>query len=532
MNRKIISLFSLFFLFLPVTCQAITQISNGIHNNYYPSGYGQHIAWTQFSDDSNAASVLFWNGTSISTISAGYGNANYPSNHDGNIAWCGSIEGGQSTDIFLWNGSTTERITTRGSQCSPTLYNGTIAWVGDDVAPGLNNEIYFWDGSSTIQVSNNSELDDSPSLYDGTIAWAATYISGTNAYRSQIKFWDGSTTKIISPAHLDANCPSLYDGEVAYTASLENVYDNTFINYWNGSTTRQISPDGVDVGCPTLNNGNIAYVIHDTTLSRSKLMFTDGIRTFTIREGHYFNIHQPTLSHEYLSWSEQSGDYQEIFTISITEPLAYAGEDRTITTNQSLNLDGSGSVDLDGTITSWDWQLSHEDNPALNRTLHGEKVEIRDLQAGKYLVILTVTDNDGKQGTDSFTLRVTKGLYSFLPAIVNGANPSIFQGGEFIYHGNWRGTFSGTDRGTWDVYINKQGVITGSGISTYGSFSIRGRVLIDGDFAATSYSTGGNAALGSSYLGEIKAPGTVKGSWQNNSDSGHKGTFEGGLQKR
>lgn len=94
-------------------------------------------------------------------------------------------------------------------------------------------------------------------------------------------------------------------------------------------------------------------------------------------------------------------------TIEVTndEPIADAGSDQIIPGN-SVELDGSNSSDSDGTISSWEWALTHTENSAYDRTAIGEIVYLTDLEFGHYTVVLTVTDNFGTQGTDEMFLSV------------------------------------------------------------------------------------------------------------------------------
>jgi len=66
-------------------------------------------------------------------------------------------------------------------------------------------------------------------------------------------------------------------------------------------------------------------------------------------------------------------------------------------------LDGSAS---EGHLVSWNWRLTHQTNPDLNRTAVGEKPTLTNLQEGFYQVALTVTDIHGASDTANTTLAV------------------------------------------------------------------------------------------------------------------------------
>lgn len=94
-----------------------------------------------------------------------------------------------------------------------------------------------------------------------------------------------------------------------------------------------------------------------------------------------------------------------IFKFSDNElPIANAGPDQTVF--DSVTLDGSASSDSDGTITSWEWTLTHRTNPAFNKTATGSNPTITNLSTGFYDVVLTVTDDAGDTDTDTMLLGV------------------------------------------------------------------------------------------------------------------------------
>ena len=85
-------------------------------------------------------------------------------------------------------------------------------------------------------------------------------------------------------------------------------------------------------------------------------------------------------------------------------PVANAGPDQTLTDtddsgSESVTLDGSGSTDADGTISSFVWK---EDNIQIAT---GENPTI-SLAVGAHAITLTVTDNDDRTGSDGVTIIV------------------------------------------------------------------------------------------------------------------------------
>ena len=94
-----------------------------------------------------------------------------------------------------------------------------------------------------------------------------------------------------------------------------------------------------------------------------------------------------------------------VIEVTNDSPIADAGPDQIIP-GSSVQLDGSNSSDPDGSISSWEWTLTHTENPAYNRSASGEVIYLTGLEYGHYSVELTVTDNFGYQGTDEMFLSI------------------------------------------------------------------------------------------------------------------------------
>ncbi|WP_223892521.1 PKD domain-containing protein, partial [Sulfurovum sp. TSL6] len=86
---------------------------------------------------------------------------------------------------------------------------------------------------------------------------------------------------------------------------------------------------------------------------------------------------------------------------SATDPIANAGSDQNVTQGDTVTLDGSGSTDPDGTITSYEWR---ENGVVLSMTASFEK---SNFSVGSHTLILIVTDDAGAMTMDSMTVTVT-----------------------------------------------------------------------------------------------------------------------------
>lgn len=91
------------------------------------------------------------------------------------------------------------------------------------------------------------------------------------------------------------------------------------------------------------------------------------------------------------------------------------------------------------------------------------------------------------------------------------------------FAGEWSGTFSGGDSGTWSITIDANGSVTGEVFSDnlQGLLDIKGNVDTTGDFRATA----GSAENGATFTGNFSSN-SGQGNWENTMDE-ISGTWEG-----
>ena len=155
-------------------------------------------------------------------------------------------------------------------------------------------------------------------------------------------------------------------------------------------------------------------------------------------------------------------------------PTAEAGDDQTVAPGATVTLDGSGSSDSDGTITSYTWSMTSDGTYD-----GGDTISIGSMQspsflmpdnatAGETLIIrLTVTDDDNATGTDTVTITATDLLNAGADADVQrGATASL------------SGTYNDPNTSTTPNYLwtKTGGTYTGS-VSINNSTSLTGASL-------------------------------------------------------
>jgi len=99
---------------------------------------------------------------------------------------------------------------------------------------------------------------------------------------------------------------------------------------------------------------------------------------------------------------------------------------------------------------------------------------------------------------------------------------SIFQ-----FTGAWKGSFSGTDTGTWKVNIANDGIASGVAHSTVYNqdFDINGTVNSSGQLNAVL----GTASGGGVFKGTLSGK-SGNGTWSNNIGKPHSGSWSGNKQ--
>jgi PKD repeat protein len=87
-------------------------------------------------------------------------------------------------------------------------------------------------------------------------------------------------------------------------------------------------------------------------------------------------------------------------------PTADAGGPYFGNIGETISLNGTGSFDSDGTITSYAWDL---DNDEVYDDAFGSEPTYSWFSGGTYTINLKVTDDDGATDTDTTTVDVNNG---------------------------------------------------------------------------------------------------------------------------
>ena len=131
---------------------------------------------------------------------------------------------------------------------------------------------------------------------------------------------------------------------------------------------------------------------------------------------------------------EKDSDTVDVAVKDVTAnlpPIANAGADRlrAIFSFESIALDASASVDPDGIITGYQWQITQPNGFSLTRYSQYPTNTFSAFSAGIYNITVTVTDNTGATATDSS--QITVQAYSGPPNV----QPNADSGSRNTYGG-------------------------------------------------------------------------------------------------
>ncbi len=133
----------------------------------------------------------------------------------------------------------------------------------------------------------------------------------------------------------------------------------------------------------------------------------------------------------HLEIASDEGTWGDDFNVSVVAnqvPVADAGADQTVQEGSAVLVDGSGSSDADGSISTYHWQ---EGNTTLTHAIMFSK---SDFSVGTHTLTLSVTDDDGATGSDTVVITVVATNHP--PTADAGSDTSITIGGAVTLTGN------------------------------------------------------------------------------------------------
>jgi len=161
-------------------------------------------------------------------------------------------------------------------------------------------------------------------------------------------------------------------------------------------------------------------------------------------------------------------------------PIANAGPNQIVSDDDGtgfelVTLNGSGSYDPDGTITSYEWKEGQSLDSGVTPTV--------DLTVGSHTITLTVTDNEGATGNDDVVVTV---LANQAPTANAGPDKSAYVGDTVNFNGSGSYDSDGSINSYhWDFDDGDDdtGVTTSHVYSTAGTYTVTLTVTDNGGLA-------------------------------------------------
>ncbi len=164
-----------------------------------------------------------------------------------------------------------------------------------------------------------------------------------------------------------------------------------------------------------------------------------------------------TDTFEYSISDGNGGTASAIVTVTVNDvnddPIANAGTPQTVTSGIPINLDGSNSTDIDGTISTYTWSddISPWTGSGATLTISGGLLAV-----GTHNITLEITDNDGGTATDSVIITVTAAGINIPPTANAGVDQSINDGDPVTLNGSGNDIDGSIVSYSWSNGINTQ----------------------------------------------------------------------------
>ena len=326
------------------------------------------------------------------------------------------------------------------------IVRNCILW--NNVSPN-DSEIYDNDGSVQITYSDikggyegegNIDLDPFfiyPSGGDFRLLYNSPCIDSGTPENAPINDLNGNLRPMLSGYDMGA-----YE--------VQNISEGLTIDAFVTEPTTGGVPLTVDFTC----------IAHDTndSITEYHWVFGDGNVATTVLNNtqHQYSIPGTfTATCTVVNSNDDNVLASTSIDVSNEHPIANAGADQIIPRND-VDLDGSDSDDPDGTISFWQWGLSHTENPENDRAISGQIVSVSNLAFGHYIVTLTVTDNFGAKDIDIMYLSVAASDLKYTQDDYDQANQESYDSGHLTGYneGYSEGYDTGYSTGYSEGYSN------------------------------------------------------------------------------
>ncbi len=382
-------------------------------------------------------------------------------------------------------------VLANGNASTPDGVRTVLESTADDLGTAGRDNTYGWglvnaaaalgySPGPPVPVDNPPAVNITSPLNGATVSGTVTITANASDDNgvTQVEFFvDGGSIGIdnTSPYSVSWNSTSISDGGHTIKATATD-------------TAPQTASDSISVTVDNENDSPIANAGSNQTVSDddgtgSELVTLDGsgsydpdgtISSYQWKEGATVLGNTAIINYGFsvgthnvtLTVTDNEGaigsDGVVVTVLANQAPTANAGPDKSAYVGDTINFDGSGSADPDGSIVSYHWDFDDGDDDTGVTTSHVYST------AGTYTVILTVTDNGSLTDQDTAIVTISEvpatptawlniGLskqtiwrWWRVTATVtvrgNNASGSLIEGATV--KGAWSGAYSGSVSGT------------------------------------------------------------------------------------
>jgi len=326
-----------------------------------------------------------------------------------------------SFDIYLMNadGSGQTRLTTHPNDDSAAVWSPDGSKIAFQSARnGVDYQVYVMnaDGSGQVNISNTTANDTQPSWSpDGAkvalasdrdqAGFSSIYVMNTNGsnqtrltfsgsgFRDEQPSWSPNGARLAFVSTRDSALETWQetddDGNVI-TKSKLRVNKEVYVMNANGSNPLRLTN--------TFENDDSPSWSGDGT----KIVFRSDRERDCCDPNAQVWMMNPDGNGQVNISGNGFGDYSASWTSTANQsPVANAGGAYSGATAQTINFNGGGSFDSDGTVVSYSWNFGDGGTGSGAVPLHSYAA------TGTYTVTLTVTDNLGTQGSSTTTATIT-----------------------------------------------------------------------------------------------------------------------------
>jgi len=327
------------------------------------------------------------------------------------------VVAGDHASSLLWQKVNSGAMPPSGSNLSSDEINLIASWIDEGALETPTDSITLFFSEYAEGSSNNKYLeiynptDQTIDLSEYAFPSVGNEPETLGEYEHWNEFEEGSSVPpgevyVIAHPSADDYIEGFEDMTHFYLSNGDDGYclvKGDSINYtildcigdWNGDPG-----DGWDVA-------GVANATKDHTLVRKSIVLTgnpDWAESAGTNADDSEWIVEPNETWDYLGFHIYGTGGENM------DPIANAGSDQTVVFESEVTLDGSGSVDPDGSIASYSWEQVYGETVTLSSDSEAIVTFTAPATVDSLSFTLTVTDEEGATGSATIYVKTTGGL--------------------------------------------------------------------------------------------------------------------------